>query len=317
MNGESPLGFYERCAVTYLENKPTPAYMDILARQTLNGSTRSKQEFTIFLAGLAEFASAKYIRIAAAVGLSRDDLRQTAMCEMLASLRTWNPDRCPFQSYAYMAAIFGIRRALGTANLVRVPSHARRAALNGGTYRGQGPMRPHTRAAAIRALQASRSLTGLPSDDEATVDLPVFEDGYEEVATELSIEQAMRAANITYEQRTALEASYGEGGTKEQRIRALAAELGTSEHSVRHTAGRALRKLRTAMGVVEQPISRSKDDGHKKCGECGELKPTSEYYRRSRDGGLQTACKKCFNARSTRNKRKRRAERKASNPRAA
>lgn len=304
-SGINPSGWYERCAIVYAENYPTEGYMDILARQAIAGNRQAQEELNILMAGIAQFASAKYRNIGFKWGLERDDLRQSAMSEMLAGLHTWQPDKLSFKLHAYNQARKGVVRLL---QIVTPVPYATYKAAMGEVKRGRNEPKAHTRSAVMNALREPLSFSEAPTegDEEPAYWLGRHEKDYDEVVTHLSIEQALRVARVTPEQQTALEALYGDKGSQQQRIKDLAVELGVSENSVRHTARRALFALQTTNAPLVHKSNTEVEE--KTCRDCGETKPVSEFYRRSNGNGPQTACKKCNVARSVRNKQKRREE---------
>jgi RNA polymerase sigma factor (sigma-70 family) len=240
-------GFYEVNARRYLAQRPTLAYVDIVARRARAGDREALCELCELLAGIAESLSGKYVPVAVRRGLTRDDLRQEAMCAVLAALASWRPEKSAFRSYAFGRARFALLNYLNRAHLVSVPKSAGFNARDAGQ-----PMRSSTRQAAFAATSADgvESMHADPTDEQmgryaAEGWLGEVEQDYEEVMTRLVAAQAHRQASriLTAREREAFEHCYVEDMSPLEASR----HLGVSPQAVWSLRRKAIGKLRRAV----------------------------------------------------------------------
>jgi len=234
MNGSvSAREFYQGSVRNYFGGAPSLPYVDILARRALAGDRDAKTELVGHLAGIAEALSGKYGPAAYHRGLERDDLRQEAMCAMLAALGTWNPSKMAFRSYAYNMARFAVLNMVNLSHAIsmsRTVADAAAAAKRSAADDYEKAVREymartnHSRPTAEAALAATvapssiyaRPSPGGPGGDEhddplSTAWLASIERDYERVVERHTLMQALRRArnSLTERERRVLALRYG------------------------------------------------------------------------------------------------------------
>lgn len=261
--------FYQRSIRGYLSEAPTLPFMDLLARRTLAGDERAKEELCAHLAGIAEALSGKYGRTAYSHGLERDDLRQEAMCAMLEALPRWRPERMAFRSYAYSCARFAVMDIINlshTISINRVLAHntaaARFNAADDHEARVKG-LRTRARLtrksaeAALAAMVKPSSMQAADRDDDPMARgwLAAIENDYEEVLIRYELHQAFRRARnmLSDRERRSLKLRFGleavgaaaDGAT----FREIGEEMGLSNQRAKQMVDGALAKLRAVIGA--------------------------------------------------------------------
>lgn len=185
----------------------------------------------------------------------------------------------PFSAYAAWWVRHAIARAVRDARVgVHLPDRQWKALRRLGRARLADPragIEELARAAGVDPEEAERLLPLLGTP--ASLDAPVAadreealgelladrraEEALEEVLVEAEVERLLQTAErvLTPRERWVLEARYGLGGRDPRTLREVGEELGLTPQRVAQMEGRALAKLRAALGAREAPGASSED----------------------------------------------------------
>lgn len=202
--------WYEGAVKRYHENPLSVAEVDALARRAQRGDRRAREAIVEALAGIAEVASSKQIKLAQYRGLERDDLRQEAMAAILKALETWREDVATFRTYAFDRARYAVSDAVNRAHVVTIPKQYADPAARGSEDKNFNRLSPATKAAAKQAVQPVITLAPA-TDDEVGCDPGTIERGYEETINRITVEQILSNPMLPQRHKQALIARVVEG----------------------------------------------------------------------------------------------------------